>query len=138
MLDLNHPRTRIIFKAAGYTDRLKNYCGKYTVESFNDRQETFIQMSIICDEFEQFYNLNFATIQRDVKEIIDTIKAEIDHLSKINDQTEPENCKVCNSKLFVYKSLIKEFGTFYFCNKCSEIIVAKLNELESITGAVFI
>ncbi|MNK30400.1 hypothetical protein D3C87_488170 [compost metagenome] len=138
MLDLNNPRTEIIFKASSYTDKLKNCCGKYTIENFEKRQNIFIKMLLICDEFEQFYNINYSDNQWEVKVILDTIRKEIENLSVINIETEPKNCKVCNGELFVYKSEIKEFGTFYYCNKCPNLIVEKLNELESLTGAIFI
>lgn len=138
MLDLNSPRTKIIFKASSYTDKLKNCCGKYTIENFQKRQDIFIKMLLICDEFEQFYNINYSDNQWEVKVILDNIKKEIENLSVVDIETESNNCKVCNGKLFIHKSAIKEFGTFYYCSKCPNIIVEKLNELESLTGAIFI
>lgn len=95
-------------------------------------------MLLICDEFEQFYNINYSNNQWEAKVILDTIRKEIENLSVINIETEAKNCKVCNGELFIYKSEIKEFGTFYYCNKCPNLIVEKLNELESLTGAIFI
>lgn len=95
-------------------------------------------MLLICDDFEQFYNMNYSNNQWDFKVIIDKIKKEIEDLSVIDVETEPENCKVCNGELFIYKSLIEEFGTFYYCNKCPNSIVEKLTKLEGLTGAIFI
>lgn len=138
MLDLNNPRTEIIFKASSYTDKLKNYCGKYTIENHDERQEIFLQMLIICDDFEQFYNSNYTDNQWDVKTIIDDIKNEIENLIIVNIDTKSGNCKVCDAELFIYKSAIKEFGTFYYCHKCPEKIVKNINYLESYTGAIFI
>ena len=138
MLDINHPRTQIIFEASGYIGLLKNHCGKYTVEDFEARQSIFGEMIQITHEFEEFYNLNFDRNKEDVKNILNIIRNEIVSKKVINEQTDNGKCKVCNGKLFEYKSLIKEFGVFYFCDNCPNIIVENLNKLESITGAIFI
>lgn len=138
MLDLNHPRTQIIFQASAYIDRLKNHCGKYTVEDFKARQNIFEDMIQITHEFEEFYNLNFEENKEDVKNILNIIRTEINLKKVINKKTDKGKCKVCNGKLFEYKSLIKEFGVFYYCDGCPNIIVENLNKLESVTGAIFI
>ncbi len=138
MLDLNHPRTNIIFKASSYTDKLKIYCGKYTIADFEKRQDIFLNMLLICDDFEQFYNLNYADHQWDVKVILDLIKDEIEKLSVINIVTEPKHCKVCNGELFIYKSLIKGLGALHNCRSCSAVIIEETNHLDSFTGAMFI
>lgn len=138
MLDVNHPRASIIFKASSYTDKLKIYCGKYTIADFEKRQGIFLNMLLICDDFEQFYNLNYADHQWDVKVILELIKQEIKKLSVINIVTEPGSCKVCNGELFVYKSGIKEFGTLHNCRNCSSVIIEETNHLDSFTGAMFI
>ncbi|WP_312767797.1 hypothetical protein [Epilithonimonas sp.] len=138
MLDLNNPRTEIIFKASSYTDKLKNYCGKYTIENFENRKKIFLDMLVICDEFEKFYNTNYSKMQWGVKVILETITIEIEKLSTLNNPVQEGNCNVCGNKLFIYKSQIKEFGIFYYCHNCPKTIIENINELETITGAIFI
>lgn len=61
MLYLNYPRVSIIFTTSVfYTDKMKNFCGKYTIENFKKKQEIFLKMLIICDDFEKFYNTNYS------------------------------------------------------------------------------
>lgn len=138
MLDINHPRTTIIFQASGYIDRLKNYCGKYTIEDFQTRQNTFDIMIKTVEEFEKFYNQNFKKDREDVKILLNNIETEINSIKQLNGKTDIGKCNVCNGNLTEYKSLVKEFGFFYYCADCPNIIVENLNKLEIITGVIFI
>jgi len=138
MLDINHPRTPIIFKAGGYTDKVKGLCHTYIFQNFEERQATFDEMEFVCWEFITFSETNFPDEIIDIKTLIAEIISEINNLRPINSVTESGNCKVCNSEIKEVKTYVKEFSTFSYCTKCPDKIIDYLNKVDWLTGAAWI
>jgi hypothetical protein len=138
MLDINHPRTPIIFKAGGYTDKVKVLCQNYIFQNFEERQDTFDEMEFLCWEFVTFSEANFPNEIQDIKTQITETIAEINNLRSINSIKESGNCTVCNSEIKKVKTYVKEFPTFSYCTKCPNKIIDCLNKLDSLTGAAWI
>ena len=138
MLDINHPRTPIIFKAGGYTDKVKRLCHTYVFQNFEERQVTFDEMEFLCWEFVTFSETNFPEEISDIKTLIAEIISEINNLRSINSTTESGNCSVCNNEIKTVKTYVKEFPTFSYCIKCPDKIINYLNQLDCSTGAAWI
>jgi len=138
MLDLNNPRTKIIFKASFYIDQFKLGCARYTVQDFEARQLTFFEMQVAAEEFIAFCKIHYIDNFVSISALVNGITDEIKRLEVINNATDEGQCRVCNGDLFPLKSSIKEWGTFYYCHNCPNTIVALATSLEMETGAVFI
>jgi hypothetical protein len=138
MLDLNHPRTPIIFQASAYTDRIKNNCGRYTVAAFEQRRQLFLDMKVHCDELTAFCKIHFKKNAEAINRLADEIKLETEKLEVVDNDTDEGKCNVCNGNLFKYKSYVKEWGHFYYCDNCPKQIVALCNRIDQLTDAWFI
>ncbi|MCT4628354.1 hypothetical protein [Winogradskyella sp.] len=110
MIDINHPNSKFIFEASGYTARIKGLCQIYIKQDFENRKETFEKMELECTNLKIFSEKHFKENIIDINEITDEIISEIRILGGINDLTEDGNCTVCNSKLNTFDSLVKEVG----------------------------
>jgi hypothetical protein len=135
MLNLDDPRSEIIFKASSYIDRIKMSCTKFPLQEFEERQLTFLNMEILCEEFIEFIKVNYPEKEDNIIKTITEVQSEVEKLSNINIETEPGNCKVCNGRISHYDSLVKEFGIIYNCDTCSQNIYKFANDLEMYTGA---
>ncbi|MFC3157837.1 hypothetical protein ACFOEQ_04480 [Chryseobacterium arachidis] len=62
MIDTSHPDSEFIFRAGAFTDRIKNYCRKYILESFEERKITFQDMKIEALLLLEFSELHFKEI----------------------------------------------------------------------------
>jgi hypothetical protein len=134
MLNLDDPKSQIIFKASSYIDKIKRLCATYPLQDFDKRQETFLQGQIICEEFAAFCRINFDNADAMIS-VINSVNKEMERLQNINIVTEPGRCKLCNGTLSSYKSSVKEFGITYNCDTCSTLIYKLTNDLEMYSGA---
>jgi hypothetical protein len=134
MLNLDDPKSEIIFKASSYIDKIKRLCTTYPLQDFDKRQETFLEGQIICEEFAAFCRIKYDDADTMIG-VIDSIKVEMESLQNINIETEPGRCKLCNGTLSSYKSSLKEFGMIYNCDTCSTLIYKLANDLEMYSGA---
>ncbi|RZK23083.1 MAG: hypothetical protein EOO43_08865 [Flavobacterium sp.] len=135
MLNLDNPRTEIIFKASAYIDKIKMMCTVYPLQEFGKREDTFLDAQVLCEEFIKFCEANYTEHCDEMVATINLIKAETERLQAINIETEPGHCKLCNGNLTGYKSSIKEFGTIYNCDTCPTLIYQYANDLEMYSGA---
>ncbi len=138
MLDINHPRTSIIFKAGGYTNKVKGLCQTYIFQNFEERQGTFDEMNFLCLEFVTFSETNFPDKIEDIKKLVAEIISEINSLRTINSKSEDGNCTVCNNEIKEVKTYVKELPTFSYCNKCPDKIINCLKQLDCLTEASWI
>ena len=138
MIDINHPNAQFIFEAAGYTGRLKNYCRVYINESFEQRQLTFEKMKQECIHLKTFSEIHFKESIDDINNTIQKLISEIDLLEKINIETTTGNCKVCDTKLNTFDSLVKDVGFLTICENCPTKIYELTNRMEVLTGADWI
>lgn len=130
MLNLNDPRTTIIFKASSYLDRLKNACRVFIRQSFGERQTTFENMKKVCEELLLFAQEHYPTQYAKISTLTHQLMHEIDKLALINENSETGNCTVCNQALQTRYSGVKEFGNITSCSHCPTPIIQLLNELE--------
>ncbi|HPI54869.1 MAG TPA: hypothetical protein PLU10_09260 [Chitinophagaceae bacterium] len=130
MLNLNNPRTPIIFKAATYLDRLKNDCQIFIQQPFSERQVTFKNMKQVCDEFLLFAKEHYSETNEKILALTQQMIHEINTLSLKNEDTQKGNCTVCNHPLQTWYSGVKEVGHLTTCSHCPRQIVQLLNELE--------
>ena len=138
MIHINNPNSEFIFKASGYTNRIKGLCQIYITQDFENRKNTFEKMELECVNLKIFSEKHFNDNILYINEIADEIITEIRMLGRINDLTEDGNCTVCNSKLNTFNSLVKEVGMITICEKCPSKIIDYTNKLEWLTGAAFI
>lgn len=134
MLNLNDPRTTIIFKASSYLDRLKNECRVFIQQAFDERQSTFENMKKVCEEFLFFAQEHYPEQIEKISTLTHQLMHEIDKLALINENSETGNCTVCNHVLQTRYSGVKEFGNITTCSHCPTPIIHLLNELEYPTG----
>jgi hypothetical protein len=140
MINRNSPNAKKIFKAGGYTDRIKNFCRNYILESYEERKITFQKMKSECQNFNDFAQIQFEKNKEAISILIVKIVTEIENLESINNSTEEGNCTVCNTKLKTYDTLIsdEQFKYITVCENCPTTIYNLLNQLDWVTGAVFI
>jgi hypothetical protein len=134
MLNLNDPRTTIIFKASSYLDRLKIACRVFILQPFSERQSTFENMKKVCEEFLLFAQEHYPEQIEKISTLTHQLMDEIDKLALINKTSEKGNCTVCNHVLQTRYSGVKEFGNITTCSHCPTPIIHLLNELEYPTG----
>jgi hypothetical protein len=130
MLNLNKPRTTIIFKASSYLDHLKNACLVFIRQTFDERQTTFENMKKVCEQFLFFAQEHYPEQIEKISTLTHQLMDEIDKLSLINENSETGNCTVCNHELQTKYSGVKEFGNITTCSHCPTPIIHLLNELE--------
>ncbi|MCP4053690.1 MAG: hypothetical protein GY739_11595 [Mesoflavibacter sp.] len=138
MIDINDPKSEFVFGAGAYTDRIKDFCRLYIVQDFVERNETFEKMKKECLNLKKFSEKHFEENINDINQISDKLISEIIKLEKINELTKEGNCKVCDSKLKTFDSLVKEVGMLTVCEKCPSKIYDYTNKLDWLTGAAFI
>ncbi|WP_415327529.1 hypothetical protein [Chryseobacterium sp. MMS23-Vi53] len=140
MIDISHPDSEFIFRAGAFTDRIKNYCRKYILESFEERKITFQDMKIEALLLLEFSELHFKENLNSISKSVNDLNVEIDKLEAINISSEDGNCTVCNTKLETFDTLIKEkdFRFITICKKCPNEIYNILNTIDWATGAAFI
>jgi hypothetical protein len=138
MLDINDPRTKLIFQAGGYIGRLKNACRLYILQSYEERQLTFERMKNECIQLAVFSETVFPDELQRIKHLVRQLTAEIDHLSLINNTTEPGKCTVCNEELHTIKTYVKEFPTMIICKNCPKKLSGFINDLEGPTEVMWI
>ena len=139
MLDLDHPDTKNIFKAAGYIDRMKMGCQKFSLQNYSDRNETFLNMLQECEEFNLFAERHFKHCLKDILVCLESIELEIERLAAIErDDIEEGNCNICSHKLSSFHSGIKDAEMVFNCDPCSKEIYKQLFDLEYFTGAIAI
>ena len=138
MIDINDPKSEYIFKAARYTDQIKDFCRIYILQNYNDRKETFQKMKQECESLKVFSKKHFSENGADIFKVSDELISEIERLETINNTTEQGNCNVCNTKLKTFDSLIKEVGMITICEKCPSTIYDCIYKLDCLTGASFI
>lgn len=134
MLNLNHPRTDIIFETSTFLDRLKNSCRVYIVQPYEERQETFLMMKIVCEDLLVFSKENHSESFESIASITHEIIQEIELLEKMNILSEEGHCKVCNQPLKTWYSGVKEFGDYTSCTHCPNLLIKLVNNLEMLTG----
>ncbi len=135
MLNLNHPQTDIIFKTSSYLDRLKDSCREYIIQTFVERQETFLKMKIICEDLLTYSKENNTDIYESIAAITHEIIIEIELLEKMNLVSEEGHCKLCNHPLKTLYNGVKELGYYTSCNHCPNQLIKLVNDLEMLTGA---
>lgn len=140
MIDINHPESEFIFQAGAFTDRIRNYCRKYILETFEERKITFQDMKIEGLILQEFSEIHFKENFISISLLINDLNTEIEKLESINIISEDGNCTVCNTKLTTFDTLIKEkdFRFITICKKCPSEIYNILNKLDWLTGAAFI
>jgi Zn finger protein HypA/HybF involved in hydrogenase expression len=135
MLYLHHPDSDKTFKAAGLAGRIGSGCGKYILQDYAERQDTFLEMEIACDAFLEFckehYKKEYAGISKNVEEI----RSEIGRLAAIHEETDEGCCKVCNTQLESIDPMVSGFSPFHVCPSCPQLIRASLNDIDYYTGA---
>lgn len=130
MLNLNDPRTTIIFQASSYLDHLKNACLVFIQQPFSERQTTFENMEKVCEELLLFAQDHYQEQYAKISTLTLQLMLEIDKLALINENSETGNCTVCNHELQTTYSGVKEFGNITTCSHCPTPIIHILNELE--------
>jgi hypothetical protein len=80
VIDINHPHSEFIFKAATFTDKLKGYCQKYILETFEERKNTFLDMKIEALLLQEFSEIHFKENLNIILELINDLNIEIDKL----------------------------------------------------------
>ncbi len=140
MIDINHPNSEFIFQAGAFTDRIKRFCQKYILETFEQRKITFQDMKIEALLLHEFSEIHFKENLSSISELVNDLNKEIDKLEVINIVSEEGNCTVCNTKLKTLDTLIKEknFRFMTVCEKCPNEIYNIINQLDWATGAAFI
>jgi len=140
MIDINHPNSEFIFQASTFTDRIKRFCQKYILETFEQRKITFRDMKIEALLLQEFSEIHFKENLSSISELVNDLHKEIDKLEVINIVSEEGNCTVCNTKLKTFDTLIKEknFRFMTVCEKCPNEIYNIINQLDWATGAAFI
>lgn len=140
MIRLNSPNAKKIFRAAGYTDRLKGFCKKYILESYSVRKDTFQKMKSECLAFSEFSKIQFEERKDAIQILINELIIEIENLEAMNEITQEGHCKVCNTSLKTYDTLVSDkiLRFITVCPNCPEKIYHLLNKLDWATGAVFI
>lgn len=140
MIDINHPDSEFIFKASAFTDRIRNYCRKYILETFDDRKITFQEMELEGLLLIEFSEVHFKENYTIITELVNDLIKEIYKLKAININYKSGNCTVCNTKLRIFDTLIKEenFRFMTICEKCPDEIYKIINMIDWATGAAFI
>lgn len=140
MIDINHPNSEFIFQAGAFTDRIKRYCQKYILETFEQRKITFQDMKIEALLLLEFSEIHFKENLSSISELVDDLNKEIDKLEVINVVSEEGNCTACNTKLKTFDTLIKEKDLRFMtvCEKCPNEIYNIINQLDWATEAAFI
>ncbi|WP_404985668.1 hypothetical protein ACI513_00350 [Chryseobacterium sp. M5] len=140
MIDINHPDSEFIFQAGAFTDRIKNYCRKYILETFDNRKIIFEEMEFEGLLLVEFSALHFKENLNIIEDLVNDLNKEIKNLKTINTNSEHGNCTVCNTKLKTFDTLIKErdFRFITVCEKCPNEIYNILNKIDWATGAAFI
>ena len=140
MIDINHPDSEFIFQAGAFTDRIKNYCRKYILETFDNRKIIFEEMEFEGLLLVEFSASHFKENLNIIVDLVNELNKEIKNLKAININSEHGNCTVCNTKLKTFDTLIKEkdFRFITVCEKCPNEIYNILNKIDWETGAAFI
>lgn len=139
MLDLDHPHTENIFKAAGFIGRVKMGCRKFSIQNFSDRNETFLNMLQECDELKLHVEKHFKHSLQEINEYLKCINLEIERLAAIDrHDIEKGNCNICNHKLSSFHPGIKEAKMVFYCESCSKELYKLLYDLECYTGVIAI
>lgn len=140
MIDINHPDSEFIFEASVFTDRIRNYCRKYILETFDDRKLTFQEMELEGLLLIEFSEVHFKENFTIITELVNDLINEIHKLKAININYESGNCAVCNTKLRTFDTLIKEEDLRFMtmCEKCPDEIYKIINMTDWATGAAFI
>lgn len=140
MIDINNPDSEFIFQAGAFTDRIKNYCRKYILETFDNRKIIFEEMEFEGLLFVEFSALHFKENLNIIEDLVNDLNKEIKNLKTINTNSEHCNCTVCNTKLKTFDTLNKErdFRFITVCEKCPNEIYNILNKIDWATGAAFI
>lgn len=137
MLDLDDPRSSIIFKASSYSDKVKLLCRKYILQNFEERQDTFDEMEFYCLELISFSEIHFPDVINNIKKLTSEIITEIDKLRLMNPVAVSGFCSVCGTpikKPQSYSKLQSQPEPSH-CEKCPHEIMMKLHYLEFETGA---
>lgn len=119
MLNLDDPRTEIIFTASSYLDKLITGCERYSTQDFENRELTFLDMLICCEEFLAFCKTNYPERIGSIFKITDSLIKKIKDLMKINIAIEEGNCTICNGNLDISEYNDKKD---YRCGTCSSEI----------------
>jgi hypothetical protein len=138
MLDLNHPRTQVIFKASSYLGKLKELCRIFILQEFDERQIIFDEMKIVCNDFVNFSKVEFPKAIKSINNQVNKLLFEIDSLSKQNIKSQEGNCKVCDSKLHSFKVYVDSGPKITICQNCPNKLIKIIVELENITGVNWI
>jgi hypothetical protein len=131
MLDINNPRTQLIFQASAYMSKVKSGCQKYILESYEERQATFAKMITACEQLLIHSETSFPDQLEEIRSLVAEIVAEIHALSVIDRVTEAGNCTVCNGPIKRGKTLVPEFPEIIWCGGgCPKKIMDCLSKLE--------
>ncbi|GEN74782.1 Spc97/Spc98 family protein [Chryseobacterium hagamense] len=140
MIRLNSPDAEKIFRAGGYTDRIKSFCRKYILESYNERKDIFQKMKSECSAFSEFSKSQFKERNEAIQLSINEVINEIKKLEAMNEITQEGHCNVCNAPLKTHDTLVSDkiLRFITVCPNCPEKIHKLLDTLDWATGAVFI
>ncbi|MEM7374312.1 MAG: hypothetical protein AAF587_37300 [Bacteroidota bacterium] len=138
MLDLNHPHSALIFEASAYLDRIKEGCLAYVVQSYPDRQTTFVSMRKECEGLSEFAITAFPNQREAIQKCSELIIAELDLLAGTDQADKPGCCRQCNQPLMTIPSAAKGLPELTICNNCPKKIYQHLSELEQLTGVIWI
>jgi hypothetical protein len=138
MLDLNNPRTQIIFEASAYSGKLKDLCRVYILQEFQERQTTFEQMKVVCNDLLEFSSNEFQRALEEIKYLVNQIILEINSLSQRDVHSEVGNCKVCNKELQSFKVYVTSGPIITICNECPSKLINIICQLDQITGVSWI
>ena len=138
MMDRNDPKAGLIFKAAGFLNRIKNGCRQYINEPYDKRQQTFSEMKQECENLMSFSETAFPGNSARIKELTLQIMDEISLLSLRNDETEQGRCTVCNSETVTFNVVPGRPEKLTYCPVCPEKISNLLDQLEIPTEVMWI
>lgn len=140
MINSHHPEADRISKAAAYLDRVKQYCRRYIVAAYEERQSCFSSMKDVCDEFTVFTSQQFPDKLDRITTQLDKLRAEIEVLQSIDIRPDEGCCSVCNTPLKKTDTMIDDEQLRYIllCEACPRQILICVEELETLTGVVWI
>ncbi|ANF52341.1 hypothetical protein A0O34_18270 [Chryseobacterium glaciei] len=140
MINRKNPNSEKIFKASGYLGRINILCSQYILEPYEKRITTFTKMKSECKELNNFSKLHFEESKQTIYYLTNQIIEEIEKLEYVNNQVDKGNCKVCNTKLTTFDTLISDEELKYktICENCPTNIYNLLNKLEWANFSIFI
>ncbi len=134
MLNLDNPKTQLIFQASVFTDELIRSSNQYISQNWKDRKSTFTKIKTICKKLVEFCKENnFKDINK-IQELSTQIINKVTIYEEVDDTSETESghCKVCKNKLLQIKP------NEYYCKHCSDSIIKIVEQIEYITGIIYI